>query len=245
MSLGCPVRFRPVCSHPVSNDQNNLNWRIPKIRVNKWQPVMGQGFRQLTLAGLGVFLSGCTMFVEQPSYEVIREDGSFELRDYGSTLIAETQVDSSLETAGGEAFDRLFGYISGDNKSKSSISMTSPVTQTAVSEDIAMTAPVEQRQTDQGWMVSFVMPDAYTLETAPEPTNPKVALRVVPPRRVAVIEYSGTWSGGRYRQHLEELLDWIAQEDLGIEGQPVWARYNPPFTPWFLRRNEIMIPVQN
>ncbi|MFO7787887.1 MAG: heme-binding protein [Halospina sp.] len=205
---------------------------------------MKQGLRLLAPICLGAFLSGCAMFVEQPSYEVVRKDGDFELRDYGSTIVAETRVDASLEEAGGKAFDRLFGYISGENRVEASISMTSPVTQTAASEEIGMTAPVEQRQTDSGWAVAFVMPASYTLETLPEPTNPKVTLKTVSARRVAVIEYSGTWSEKRFQRHLDELEEWIAQESLKIEGQPVWARYNPPFTPWFLRHNEIMIPVQ-
>ncbi|WP_218668209.1 SOUL family heme-binding protein [Vreelandella utahensis] len=203
-----------------------------------------QTFRLLALLCLGAFLSGCAMFVEQPSYEIVRKDGDFELRDYGSAIVAETRVDASLEEAGGQAFDRLFGYISGENRVEASISMTSPVTQTAASEEIEMTAPVEQWQTDSGWAVAFVMPSSYTLETLPEPTNPKVTLKTVPARRVAVIEYSGTWSEKRFQRHLDELEEWIAQERLKIAGQPVWARYNPPFTPWFLRHNEIMIPVQ-
>ena len=207
--------------------------------------VVRPAFRLLLLCSIGVFLSGCTMFVEQPSYRVVQEDGHFEIREYDRTIVAETRVDASLEEAGGKAFERLFGYISGDNRSSASISMTAPVTQTADSEEIEMTAPVAQRQTDTGWAVSFVMPDSYTLETLPEPTNPEVTLKAVSARRVAVVEYSGTWSEERYRQHLETLREWIAQEGLNIEGQPVWARYNPPFTPWFLRRNEIMIPVEN
>ena len=108
-----------------------------------------------------------------------------------------------------------------------------------------MTAPVEQRQTDDGWVVSFVMPESYTFETLPQPTNPEITLRAVDARRVAVIEYSGTWSGERYREHLAMLNEWIAQEKFEVRGEPVWARYNPPFTLWFLRRNEIMIPVRD
>ena len=204
-----------------------------------------QGFRLLALTCFGALISGCAMVVEKPSYEVVRKDGDFELRDYGSTIVAETRVDASLEEAGGEAFDRLFGYISGDNRGETSISMTSPVTQTAASEEIEMTAPVEQRQTDSGWAVAFIMPSSYTLETLPKPTNPKVTLKTVPARRVAVIEYSGTWTEKRYQQHVDKLEKWIAQQRLKIEGQPVWARYNPPFTPWFLRHNEIMLPVRD
>ncbi|WP_225741641.1 heme-binding protein [Halospina sp. K52047b] len=197
---------------------------------------------------LGVIVtcgSGCSMFVDQPAYRVVQGKGDFQVRDYDSTIVAETIVDTPFEEAGGKAFERLFGYISGDNRARADISMTAPVTQSANPVEIDMTAPVEQRKTGTGWAVSFVMPASYTLESLPEPTNPEVTLRVVPARRVAVIEYSGTWTGERYRRHLEKLREWIAEENLEIEGEPVWARYNPPFTPWFLRRNEIMIPVHN
>ncbi|XOZ33204.1 SOUL family heme-binding protein [Halomonadaceae bacterium KBTZ08] len=184
------------------------------------------------------------MVTEQPSYETVEHEPPFELRDYDSVIVAETRVDATLEEAGGEAFDRLFGYISGENQVDQDIAMTAPVTQTAASEEIAMTAPVGQREADGGWVVSFVMPASYTLETLPKPTNPEVALRAVPERRVAVIEYSGTWSRDRYEEHLAKLTDWMEKEALEANGQPIWARYNPPFTPWFLRHNEIMIPVE-
>lgn len=191
-----------------------------------------------------VTIQGCSVFTEQPSYETVEQDPPFELRDYDSVIVAETRVDATLEEAGGEAFDRLFGYISGENRVDQDIAMTAPVTQTAASEAIAMTAPVAQREADGGWFVSFVMPGSYTLETLPKPTNPEVALRAVAERRVAVIEYSGTWSRDRYQEHLAKLTDWMEKEALEANGQPIWARYNPPFTPWFLRHNEIMIPVE-
>lgn len=190
-----------------------------------------------------LLLEGCSVFVEEPPYERVEKDGSFELRDYPSVVVAQTTVDAGMEEAGGKAFQRLFGYISGENGGEAEISMTSPVTQTRSSEEIAMTAPVGQRKSDDGWVVSFVMPESYTLETLPRPTNPEVTLRKVPPRRVAVIRYSGTWSAKRYRTHLSKLQTWVSENSLEVTGEPIWARYNPPFMPWFLRRNEIMIPV--
>lgn len=199
--------------------------------------------RLFTFSCCVVLIKGCTMFAEQPSYGVVEKNDPFELRDYGELIVAETEVSATLEDAGGEAFQRLFEYISGENKVEENISMTSPVTQTAASEEISMTAPVGQRETENGWVVSFIMPDSYTLETLPQPTNPEVTLGVIPARRVAVIRYSGTWSDERYREHLAKLNQWIEQQSLEITGEPLWARYNPPFTPWFMRRNEIMIPV--
>jgi hypothetical protein len=95
-----------------------------------------------------------------------------------------------------------------------------------------MTAPVGQQNVQGRWAVSFMMPASYTLETLPVPVDQKVSLRQVPARRLAAVRYSGTWSKKNYLRYMQELESWIK-----------WARYNPPFTLWFLRRNEILIPV--
>ncbi len=123
--------------------------------------------------------------------------------------------------------------------------MTSPVTQEASSEKIAMTSPVAQQSTQGGWMVSFMMPGSYTMDTIPIPDDPNVKVRQIPPRRMACVQYSGGWSEKRYLQYLQELEDWIAEKDFQVLGTPIWARYNPPFAPWFLRRNEILIAVDS
>jgi hypothetical protein len=191
-----------------------------------------------------IALGGMTaMAVEEAKYTVAEKSRACELRDYAPCILAETVVDGTLEEAGNAAFRRLFGYISGANQASNSIAMTAPVSQEARSEKIAMTAPVSQERARDGWAVSFMMPAASTLETLPAPTDPKVTLRLVPARRVAAIRYSGTWSEQRYQQHKKELETWMAEKGLARAGEPVWARYNPPFTPWFLRRNEILIPV--
>ena len=121
--------------------------------------------------------------------------------------------------------------------------MTAPVSQVPEGEKIEMTAPVEQQNLQGRWAVSFMMPASYTLETLPVPVDPKVSLRQVPARRLAAVRYSGTWSKKNYLRYMQELESWINDEGLTIVGEPVWARYNPPFTLWFLRRNEILIPV--
>jgi effector-binding domain-containing protein len=88
-----------------------------------------------------------------------------------------------------------------------------------------------------------MMPASYTLETLPQPDDPNIALRLVAARRMAAVRYSGFWSEKKYLQHKKKLGTWIDEEGLTVVGEPVWARYNPPFTPWFMRRNEILIPV--
>jgi SOUL heme-binding protein len=183
------------------------------------------------------------MAIEEAKYKVIKKDNKFEIRDYADHILAETVVEGNLEDAGDEAFKRLFRYISGDNRSGNKVAMTAPVSQEPMREKIEMTAPVGQQRVKESWVVSFMMPGSYTLETLPEPEDPKVTLRQVPARRIAALRYSGFWSEKGYLQHKAELESWIHKMGLTSVGDPIWARYNPPFMPWFLRRNEILIPL--
>ena len=183
------------------------------------------------------------MAIEEAKYDVVKKDKQFEVRNYAPHIIAEIIVDGSLEDAGNKAFNRLFRYISGDNRSRVSVDMTAPVSQKSVGQKIKMTAPVGQQRVQEKWAVSFMMPSAYTLETLPEPEDPEITLRQVPPRRMAVVRYSGFWSEKSFLRHKSKLESWIHKMGLTIVGAPIWARYNPPFTLWFLRRNEILIPV--
>jgi hypothetical protein len=183
------------------------------------------------------------MATEEAPYKVIKANGKFELREYAPHILAETIVDGDLEGAGSKAFSILFRYISGENRSSSKVAMTAPVSQEKPGEKISMTAPVGQQRAQDKWAVSFMMPASYTLETLPVPNDPKIALRPVAARRMAAVRYSGLWSEKNYRQNRQELEAWMRQEGILSAGDPVWARYNPPFTPWFMRRNEILIPV--
>ena len=181
--------------------------------------------------------------IEEAAYTVRESDHSFEIRDYAPHVVAQTLVEGSLEEAGDTAFGKLFRYISGDNRTRAEIAMTAPVSQQRPGEKIAMSAAVGQQRVQQGWAVSFMMPAASTLETLPVPDDPAVTLREVPARRVAAVRYSGFWSEEGYLRNKQRLESWIEQKGLSIAGEAVWARYNPPFMPWFLRRNEILIPV--
>jgi SOUL heme-binding protein len=183
------------------------------------------------------------MATEEAKYEVLKKDNKFEIRDYAPHILAETVVKGDVEDAGNKAFKRLFRYISGDNRSRKKVAMTAPVSQQPMGEKIKMTAPVGQQRVKESWAVSFMMPASYTLETLPVPEDPKITLRQVPARRMAAIRYSGFWSKKGYLRYKLELASWIHEKGLTIVGDPIWARYNPPFIPWFLRRNEILIPV--
>jgi len=183
------------------------------------------------------------MSIEEAKYQVISQEKNFELREYEPQIVAETLVEGTLKDAGNKAFRPLYKYITGANRTKDKIAMTAPVSQGASGEKIAMTAPVGQQRAASGWVVSFTMPAALTMETLPAPADPKVVLRQVPASRMATVRYSGTWSTKRYDRYERELEAWIEEMKVTKLGEPVWARYNPPFTLWFLRRNEILIPV--
>ncbi|MBM4152464.1 MAG: heme-binding protein [Kiritimatiellaceae bacterium] len=183
------------------------------------------------------------MAIEEAAYTTVQKDSRFELRDYAPHILAETLVNDEFEEAGNQAFGRLFRYISGDNQLSTNVAMTAPVSQEPKGINIPMTTPVGQQRIQESWSVSFMMPASYTIETLPVPNDARVQLRQVPARRMAAVRYSGFWSEKKYRKYKTELESWIRENGLTIAGEPVWARYNPPFTPWFLRRNEILIPV--
>ena len=184
-----------------------------------------------------------TMATEEAKYTVVKKDDSFQIRDYAPHVLAEIIVEGELENAGSKAFNSLFRYISGDNHSRNKVAMTAPVSQQPVSQKINMTAPVGQQRIDNKWAVSFMMPASYTLDTLPVPDDSKVILRQVPAHRIAAVRYSGFWSEKSYLENKSQLETWINKNKLTIVGDAVWARYDAPFTPWFLRRNEILIPV--
>jgi effector-binding domain-containing protein len=205
---------------------------------------MAKKIGALLLAGLVLAWGGCmSTNVKEAGYTVEKADGIFQVRLYAPQIVAETVVDGTLEEAGNKAFRPLFNYISGANQSQGKIAMTAPVSQQREGEKIAMTAPVGQQALGSQWVVTFMMPAEYTMETLPAPTDEKVRLRTIPERRMAAVQYSGTWSQERYEKHLALLREWMKAESITAAGDPVWARYNAPFTPWFLRRNEILLGI--
>jgi hypothetical protein len=188
-------------------------------------------------------MTGNLMAIEEAEYTVLLKDETLEIRQYAPSIVAEVIVKDNFEDASNKAFRRLFKYISGSNSSRSKIAMTAPVSQESQSEKIAMTAPVGQRAAEQGWAISFMMPASYSMDTIPLPEDTSIKLREIPAYSAAAIRYSGTWSEKNYKKQLVLLNNWIEQNELEATGIPLWARYNAPFTPWFMRRNEILVPV--
>ena len=193
---------------------------------------------------LPIFLCSCaTVGIEKAKYKVIEKEGKFEVRQYQPQIVAETIVETDFDQAGNIAFRRLFNYISGENRKKESIAMTAPVNQKTSSEKIAMTAPVNQQKTEGKYSVSFLMPSKYTMETLPEPLDSNVRLREIPAQKIAAVRYSGSWSRKKYEGQKTLLEEFIEKKGLRIIGEDIFARYDPPFQLWFLKRNEVLFPV--
>jgi hypothetical protein len=180
---------------------------------------------------------------EEPEYQVLRELAGIEVRQYAAYAVAEVVVPGPSGEAGNQAFPILAGYIFGKNKGERKFAMTAPVTQAAMPVKLEMTAPVTQTAAPGGFLVQFVLPKGVTAADAPEPLDARVQLREVLPSRVAVIRYSGFWSESNYGEHLAKLQATLRAADLAWEGAPVYSRYNAPFTPWFMRRNEIWLQL--
>lgn len=185
------------------------------------------------------------MSIEEPSYAIIEKSDTFELRAYKTKILAETMVSGSLKQASSNGFKLIADYIFGNNTSSSGdnekISMTAPVTIAPNSEKISMTAPVTIEQTGEQWRVHFVMPSQYTLASLPKPNNSLVTLREVPACNYAVIRFSGCVDEDKTAKKTAELLTWLTSKGIKPVGKPELARYNPPWTLPFLRRNEVMI----
>jgi len=187
---------------------------------------------------IALTFGGGLMAAERPSFSVERRASGLEIRQYRPYVVAQTEVDGPLEAAGNEGFRRLAGYIFGGNGTGQKIAMTSPVAM--------MPAPEETRFSTKGggFLVQFMMPSGFTLASLPPPKDGRVTFAEVPTRRVAALTYRGNWSEARYQAHLEKLRTALAAEGLTASGMPVWARYDPPFMPTFMRTNEILVEVQ-
>jgi hypothetical protein len=188
--------------------------------------------------------AGCGVVarVQEPRFAVELREGDLEVRRYEPRVVAETVVSGSRKEAENEGFRRLAGYIFGGNQDHSN-AMTAPVGQKPEGRKLAMTAPVGQKPDGDAWMVSFTMPEGETLGSLPEPNDSRVTLRGLPPVRVAVIKFSGRWTDESFATHAERLRAWTSLRGLHAAGEPEVNRYDPPWTLWFMRRNEVWLAL--
>ena len=154
-----------------------------------------------------------------------------EVRIYERHLLASVDVDGSFKDAGNAAFRPLFRYISGRNADNLKIAMTAPVIQSP------------SRKDDANWTVSFVMPAPLLNTGAPNPTAKQVEIVERSEQLIAALPYSGSWRISLFEENKEKLIQLLAQSQYSVCGEVMWARHNAPFTPWFLKKNEVLIPV--
>jgi|APTNR8051073442_1049403.scaffolds.fasta_scaffold55673_1 hypothetical protein len=201
----------------------------------------------ILLSLVSLTLGGCSIVAKtpEPNWTSVRKDGDIEIRSYDPMIVAEVTTKGERYNAINAGFRVLAGYIFGDNQGKKELAMTVPVTQQAEGEKLAMTAPVTQQTTDikNEWKVGFVMPAEYTLETLPVPNDRQINFVTIPAHQKAVIRFTGFNTDGNLKEHHDELVKWMNDNDFKSSGQPVYAFYNPPWTPYFMKRNEIMFDI--
>ena len=215
----------------ISREKNYL-LRKPRVNI----------FSLLIFIFWGTNLSA----LEEPKYSVLKEYENFEIRNYASYLVAEVDIEGSYNKSGNEAFRILAGYIFGDNQSSTKMNMTAPVESEAIQspEKMNMTAPVFSNKNINGYTYRFVMESKYTQETLPVPNNSKIRITEIKDRVMAVISFSGRWSQKNFEKHEQILVNDLKNAGIGVASEAIYARYNAPFTPWFLRRNEIMFEIE-
>lgn len=200
---------------------------------------------------LGVWLiGGCvTGRIEEPKYDVVARHDDMEVRAYAPRLLAETVVDGSFEQAPSEGFRRIAGFIFGKNKPGKEVAMTAPVevipnSNETDSAKIAMTAPVTQQASASGkWTITFTMPASYTMESLPKPVDDRVTVRQLQPMKYVALRFGGFNTRSNVDESIARLRKLADAQGFKLRGEPVYARYNPPWTPWFWRRNEILIEL--
>jgi hypothetical protein len=186
-------------------------------------------------AAVAVFAAAARS-AEEPAHEVVTKDGDFEIRDYPALTIAEVTVRAPRSEAGNAGFRKLARYIFGGNADKQKIEMTAPV--------------MEARATGAGgdgqeaWTIRFVMPKGFTLANLPKPDDASIRMHEQPSARYAVLRYSGLAGDATIDSKTSELRSILKTRGLSPAGAPLLAFYDPPWTPWFMRRNEVMVPLR-
>ena len=178
--------------------------------------------------------------VEKPDYQIIKTENNIEIRHYKPMLIAEVIESGDRKTAISNGFNVLADYIFGNNTTSQKINMTAPVSQTQ-SEKIEMTAPVLQKPLVNSWKIQFTMPKKYQIETLPKPNNKRVNIIKQKKSKRVVIQFSGNATNSKIKQNEKKLLNYIKKNNLEVTSKPFYAFYNSPWTPPFLKRNEIML----
>ena len=181
---------------------------------------------------------------EEPKYNIKLIEDNIEIRLYEPMIIAEVDIKGNRDSAASQGFKILADYIFGNNNINQDIAMTAPVQQQN-NQKINMTAPVQQQESNDVWKISFVMPSQYSMKTLPKPNNPKITIKEIPEKAYIAIRFSGMRSDYNMTKHKKQLMQYVTDHNIKIIAAPKYAFYDPPWTLPFLRRNEIMMEIQN
>ncbi len=190
--------------------------------------------RLLLIAMLFFLNQGCYMIglghTPEPEYQVLDKEKSFEVRKYQELLIAETEVEEEdFRKAGKAGFPRLAGYIFGKNEEKKKIEMTAPV--------------FMKKNPNKKWTMTFILPEEYRSQKTPTPLNRKISIKKLNQKAFAVIQFSGFFTINNFQKHTDKLKKWIKSKGYQVLSEPIFAGYDPPFTLFFLKRNEVLIEI--
>ena len=223
-----PITFLPL----ITPHRKNTPPQALQKKEVRFMPLKALGFFLLLNLTPSFIGGNLAMAIEEPSYTVIEADHDFEVRSYESSVVARVKTTGDFHSAGNSGFRVLADYIFGNNNQKVKIAMTAPVKMSPASH------------TDE-YEVEFVMPQKMTKETLPLPESSQIEIKEIPKKLMAVLKYSGTWSETRFMEHKATLMTQIQSHGYqAISHEAIFARYNPPFIPWFLRRNEVWIEVE-
>jgi len=184
-----------------------------------------------------VMIAIALLSLPEPDFEVVAKDNGVELRRYQPFNVAQVQVSAAFENASAQAFEPLVGYIQGGNSGGRNLPMMAPVNQQLLDDTTS------SQSTLSDWIVQFVMPKEYPMSYLPAPADERVSLERIPGRLMAARRYRGGWGEPRYLEQEAALLEALAAEGRSVIGEPIFARYNAPFVPGFLRRNEVLVEV--
>jgi hypothetical protein len=184
----------------------------------------------VAVVGVGVLVAGCQATragYESAPYQVVRSDGKFELRDYPALTVVETPMADPNGSDGG--FMRLFRFITGANEGKQKIAMTTPVFMSGSSTNLTM---------------AFVLPAKLNTASVPKPADGALTVRELSAGRFAVLRFRGSRNTKNEAETLAQLQAWLERERLPALSGPVYGYFDPPWTPAFLRRNEVMLRTE-
>ena len=204
--------------------------------------------KKFILVLTSLFLAGCSVVgirsASEPKYQILVDSDKIEIRQYPPMVVAQTAVNTDYKDSSSQGFNRLAGYIFGNNKNEQKMSMTAPVFQEQEFAIMDMMVPVMQQKTQKVWLMAFVLPQNYTVSSAPTPLDSAVLIKDMPSKKVAVIKYSGSLSEHGIEEKSEELKHWLFKKGYKPISTSRSAAYDPPWTLPFLRRNEVHIDIE-